>query len=213
VPFFKTPDDVPSSPDLHAVLGLVGCDEVVVAPDVEEDIEVFKVVNASPSRRVLLHPWHLGRKPIALRVSRYQRLPDQEGVVVFAPTAEIVNVDLEALSSSALFLDVWQTLVSWADVAMGSKLLIRQEARRQIADSLPVAGKVVLEGQFDQSALALCEDEERGVRPIRAGLDEAAPLFAIATRGGIVEDGAFVKDLSGLTCVMPTCVFRAHTLV
>jgi len=185
-------DPVPDSPKLSDVLALAGCDDLVGPVDIDSDLEFFKVVNATPSRRFLVQPWDLGRKPHVLRVSRYSRLPDIRHVVLFAPTGEIGNLDLEFICSSS-FVDVWQTLVTWGQIHMGSSVCLRESVVRAVLDSfhtmplgLPPVSDVVQPSVDDEDGL----DEPS----VGSSVDNVAkPLLEIAKRGGIVEDGKYVK--------------------
>ena len=71
---------------LGDVLALVGCDDVLAERAPVGDFEVFRIVNSGANRRILQHPWHLGPRPLVVRVARYSRLPDIQGQMVFSST-------------------------------------------------------------------------------------------------------------------------------
>ena len=127
-----------------------------------------------------------------LRVARYTRLPTVEDVVLFAPSGEIGNLDLEALSSPA-FVDVWQSLVTWGGIAMGSRLCLRDSVVRSVLDSTPT---VQIGNPPAVQVDALAGDEESDLaEPVGfSSVSYAAkPLLVVANRGGILEDGGWVK--------------------
>jgi hypothetical protein len=125
-------DDVADASDLSEVLSLAGCDDMIAEVPVLSGVVVFRIINANPNARVLQHPWHLGSRPNVLRVVTYSRLPDIEGRAIFAPTTKVSCLDLLYLSSSS-FIDVWQSLLTFAQVKVGSLLVLKGSVRRALA--------------------------------------------------------------------------------
>jgi hypothetical protein len=66
------------------------------------------------------------------RVVTYSRLPDMNGRAIFASTTKVSCLDLLQLSSVS-FIDVWQSLVTFADVKVGSQLALKESVRRALA--------------------------------------------------------------------------------
>ena len=127
-----------------------------------------------------------------LRVARYTRLPTVEHVVLFAPSGEIGNLDLEALYSPA-FVDVWQSLVTWGGINMGSRLCLRDSVVRSVLDSTPTV-QIGLPPAVQVDALAGDEESELAEQVVGSSVGNAAkPLLLVAKRGGILEDGGWVK--------------------
>jgi hypothetical protein len=125
-------DDAADAPSLNDVLSLAGCDEMIAQVPVLSGVVVFRIINTNPNARVLQHPWHLGSRPNVLRVVTYSRLPDIDGRAIFSPTTKTSCLDLLYLSSRS-FIDVWQSLLTFAEVKVGSQLVLKGPVRRALA--------------------------------------------------------------------------------
>ena len=194
VDFCVPPDRDIQEPVVSDILPLVGCDDLVVeAPTPNDDLTLFRVVNTSPSRRFLLHPWHLGRKPTCIRVALFYRTFDVESRFVFSPSGQVGNLDLETLSGAA-FTDVWQSLTTWGNIAMGSSLQLCESVVRSATMSLPHLPFVPRVAEPAPAGSSRDGPQGGDVVPRATSASTiAAPLLVVARKGGIVEDGRFVQ--------------------
>ncbi len=147
---------------IEDMMPILDDDDLTTSPVDDRSLVKFKVLKTNPGGRVLQHPWHLGSKPLVVRVVRYE-IFDLFGTRTLRAVARCDNIDLWGLASTD-FPRVLRSLCRYDRVAAVALLDVPNDTRRRLADSIVVppqggvargggSGAVVIRGSLaDQAA-------------------------------------------------------------
>lgn len=122
---------------VNDMVGLLSCEDIIrSAPPDMKRLAFFKVINANPSRRVVIHPYHLGSRPprvVAVCIMHFEQ-HTQEGSTVLRPEPKSYYLDLDEWSSWR-FCDVVQGFYTFGSIQFGSRLCIERKCLQWLLDS------------------------------------------------------------------------------
>ena len=137
--------------ELHNILALACCDELIGSKTELRKLTFFKVVNSFPNRRTVRHAYHLGARPTTVAIVRYGIVKHTDSTVTLRSEFHTEYLDLNFLASCR-FSDFVQNLWTFHGIQHGSTLEIRPKALQLLAES-PVPLPLPWSESRDPSAL------------------------------------------------------------
>lgn len=158
---------------IQDILSILSCDQIVTSTPSMKELTFFKVVNCYPSRRHVIHPYHLGpRPPRVIAVTIFSSAISDNGVAMLQPSPRPQYIDLDAWCRWR-FCEFVQNLYGWGKVEFGSRLAIVPSLLRVLGES-PVAFPPILKS--DES-LTLAESGNLLSNQRTPGYDMACTLL------------------------------------